>query len=212
MSRVRAFARPVSLPAARRVPPRPRVGGLGSALLALALVSSVARPSAAQDAGTLGTVEDDNGANIAKGMIGGGMLGAEIVMLTESALRLRPGWAYLLGGAAGAAGGAYLGYVICDESTNRPPAFLLAGGIALIIPTIMGVLTATQYEPSGPLQHDTDDAATDEDSGKKPAPASGARLDLPGVGVAQAFSREDLARFRVRQATELHLTFLRGVF
>jgi len=185
-----------------------RLRGLSRpAVLVLALVSSLARPSAAQDGAAQDAAAEDRGANIVKGMIGGGMLGAEVVMLTESALRLRPGWAYLLGGTAGAAGGAYLGYELCDDSSNRPPAYLLAGGIALIIPTIMGVLTATQYEPSGPLERDTDDD-TDDDADEN----ADMRLELPRVGLAQTFSREDLARFRVRQVSELHLTFLRGAF
>jgi hypothetical protein len=176
-------------------------------------VSTLARPSAAQDAASGDGSPDDNGANIVKGMIGGGMLGAEIVMLTESALRLRPGWMYLVGGTAGAAGGAYLGYELCDDSSNRPPAFLLAGGIALIIPTLMGVLTATQYEPSGPLERDADDADDEARTAAAPAADDGqTRLELPSMGLAQTFSREDLARFRVRQVTEVHLTFLRGVF
>lgn len=205
MRKLRGSSRSASLPRSN----------LGRALLALALVSTLARPSAAQDAASGDGSPDDNGANIVKGMIGGGMLGAEIVMLTESALRLRPGWMYLAGGTAGAAGGAYLGYELCDDSSNRPPAFLLAGGIALIIPTLMGVLTATQYEPSGPLERDADDAAesASKDAAARAAAAKAhARLELPSMGLAQTFSREDLARFRVRQVTEVHLTFLRGVF
>lgn len=169
------------------------------AALALALATSWAHSSAAET----------NGGNVAKGMIGGGMLGAEAVMLTESAFRLRPGWLYVVGGAAGAAGGAYLGYEICDGASNKPPAFLLAGGIALIIPTLMGVMTATQYEPAEPLH---DDATGDDPDREGAEGGDGARLDLPGLGLAQTFSQEDLARFRVQQVTELHLTFLRGVF
>ena len=202
MRMVRGLSRPASLP----------TRWLGHALLVLAVASSVVRPCAAQDGSAGDSTSSDRDANIVKGMIGGGMLGAEIVMLTESALRLRPGWMYLLGGAAGAAGGAYLGYELCDDSTNRPPAFLLAGGIALIIPTIMGVLTATQYEPSGPLQREADDAIETKAAEKPAEEKTDAHLDLPGLGRAQTFSREDLARFRVRQVTELHLTFLRGVF
>lgn len=170
------------------------------ALMALALVSSVARPSAAQTSGE----------NIAKGMIGGGMLGAEAVMLTESALRLRPGWLYAVGGAAGAGAGAYLGYEVSDDSSNRLPSFLLAGGIALIIPTLMGVLTATQYEPPEPLPRDGAGPGDAEEHGDDDA--GGARMDLPSIGLAQTFSREDLARFRVQQVTELQVTLLRGVF
>jgi hypothetical protein len=140
---------------------------------------------------------------LVKGLVGGTLMGAQAVLLTESALRLSPGWVYLAGGAAGAAAGAYIGYKICDDSSNKPPSFLLAGGIALIIPTIMGVLTATQYAPPRSFRQDLDESATEPE---------GARLEVPTVGLAQAFSRDELARFRVRQRSELHVELLRGVF
>jgi hypothetical protein len=185
--------------------------------------------------------------NRVKGTIGGAMMGAEIVMLTESAFRLRPTWMYLAGGAGGGLLGGYVGNRM-SGSSNRPPSFLLAGGIALIIPTIMGVLTATQYEPIGTIRQDlpddssgdgsgdADDSDADEgdadESEAEPAgpstsdldsmdgadtEGSGARspaprLELPTIGLAQAFSRDELAQFGVRQATELHLSVLRGVF
>jgi hypothetical protein len=190
--------------------------------------------------------------NRVKGTIGGAMMGAEIVMLTESAFRLRPTWMYLAGGAGGGLLGGYVGNRMSGGS-NRPPSFLLAGGIALIIPTIMGVLTATQYEPIGTIRQDLLDDSSGDDSGdaddsdaddsdaddsdaddsdaepagpstsapqsmdgpdtegpgaRSPAP----RLELPTLGLAQAFSRDELAQFGVRQATELHLSVLRGVF
>lgn len=172
-------------------------------------------------------------ANRVKGTIGGAMIGAEVVMLTESAFRLRPTWMYLAGGAGGGLLGGYVGNRMSGDS-NRPPSFLLAGGIALIIPTIMGVLTATQYEPIGTIRQDSpadgsgagsdddgepgDPDAADPDasdgadpegpSSRYPAP----RLELPAIGLAQAFSRDELAHFRVRQATEVHVSLLRGVF
>jgi len=173
-------------------------------------------------------------ANDVKGTVGGAMLGAEIVMLTESAFRLRPGWMYMAGGAGGALLGGYLGHKISDDSSNRPPSFLLAGGIALIIPTIMGVLTATQYEPIGSVRQElpdddaggaSDDDANDGDangldSNEEPSAddvegggsARAPHLELPGIGLARAFSRDELATFGVRQVTELHLSVLRGVF
>lgn len=197
-------------------------GSLGG-IVGLGLLCAVAREAHAD-------------ANDVKGTIGGAMLGAEVVMLTESAFRLRPGWMYLAGGAGGALAGGYLGYRISDDSSNRPPSFLLAGGIALIIPTIMGVLTATQYEPGGSFRQelpdgdgaddedapepdgddfaepdpaDSNELAPDEDPGARaPAP----RLELPTFRLAQAFSRDELALHGVRQATELHLSLFRGVF
>jgi hypothetical protein len=182
--------------------------------------------------------------NRVKGTVGGAMLGAEVVMLTESAFRLRPAWMYLAGGAGGGLLGGYVGNRLSGGS-NRPPSFLLAGGIALIIPSIMGVLTATQYEPIGTIRQDRSDDGSNADDGDpdaadpdsadpdsaEPDPdgsepesmdgvdkrgpdarASAPRLELPTIGLAQAFSRDELAHFRVRQATELHLALLRGVF
>lgn len=176
-----------------------------------------------------------------KGTIGGAMIGAEVVMLTESAFRLRPTWMYLAGGAGGGLLGGYVGNRMSGGS-NRPPSILLAGGIALIIPTIMGVLTATQYEPIGTIRQDLpddssgggsdDDDDDDDDGDAEPAEPSTAdpdsndggdeqdpgarspapRLELPTIGLAQAFSREELAALGVRQATELHVSLLRGVF
>jgi hypothetical protein len=168
-----------------------------------------------------------SGSNVAKGIVGGGMLGAELAMLTESAFRLRPTWMYLAGAGAGALAGGYLGYQISDGSSNKPPAFLLAGGIALIIPTIMGVLTATQYappdsrrEPDGDEPAEGDQPADDQPTGELPTEDElpdeqsnlPVRFDLPNVGLAQAFSRDELVRFRVHQVTELHLSLVRGAF
>jgi hypothetical protein len=181
------------------------------ALMAIALSSAAGGRALAQSV----TVEEgSSGGNTAKGTVGGAMMGAEAVMLTESAFRLRPMWLYLVGGGGGGLVGGYLGYHLSDGSSNKPPSFLLAGGIALIIPTIMGVLTATQYAPPSsfrpePAEDDTDEDDTDEEAGEARAPL---RLEPPRLGLAQAFSRDELARFRVQQATELHLSLLRGEF
>lgn len=151
-----------------------------------------------------------------KGTVGGGLLGAEIVLLTEAALGVQPAWAYIVGGVAGAGAGAVGGYYLSDGGSNKPSSFMLAGGIALSIPAVIAVLTATHYEP--PDTYQTDVAPEDEPPLEEemlppdapPLPA--ARLELPTFTLAQAFSREELSTFRVRQVTELHLSLLRGAF
>jgi hypothetical protein len=148
--------------------------------------------------------------NVVKGIIGGGMMGSEIVMITESALRIRPGWAYLVGGAAGAGAGAYLGYELSDDGSNRPPSFLLAGGIALVIPTIMGVMTATQYAP--PESHREDAPPDDDVPDEAPEADSDAHLGFPTVAVAQTFSRQQRAEIGAPNITELHFMLLNGKF
>ena len=58
--------------------------------------------------------------NRVKGITGGAMLGAEVVLTTEAALGVKPTWAYLVGGAAGAGAGALGGYYIGGSSSTTP--------------------------------------------------------------------------------------------
>jgi len=152
----------------------------------------------------------------AKGAVGGGLLGAEVVLLTEAALGVQPAWAYIVGGVVGAGAGAVGGYYLSDGGSNKPSSFLLAGGIALSIPTTIAVLTATHYEPPDSYRLDAapEDEPLLEDEMLPPdaPPPPAARLDIPTLMLAQAFSREELSMFRVRQVTELHISLLRGAF
>jgi hypothetical protein len=81
-----------------------------------------------------------------KGVVGGGLLGAEVVMLLEAAVGVKSGWLYLLGGAAGAGGGAVAGLQFQKNSDPKVSLYLLAGGMALVIPTTVAVLQATSYK------------------------------------------------------------------
>jgi len=40
-----------------------------------------------------------------KGIVGGSLLGAEVVLATEAAFKVQPAWAYVVGGVGGAAAG-----------------------------------------------------------------------------------------------------------
>jgi hypothetical protein len=150
----------------------------------------------------------------AKGIAGGALVGAEVVLLTEAAFGVQPAWPYIVGGIAGAGGGAVAGYYIGNGGSNKPSAFLLAGGIALMMPTMIAILTATHFEPPDNYRQDV---APDDEPLEEPAPAGdeampGARISWPSFAVEQAFSPEELQKFGVRQATELHLAALRGTF
>ena len=93
----------------------------------------------------------DNVNPAGKGIVGGGLLGAEIVTITEGLAGARPWWAYLVGGVAGAAAGAVGGYFIEQDhglsGDGRVPTYMLAGGLALIIPAVVIALDATRYMP-----------------------------------------------------------------
>lgn len=86
-----------------------------------------------------------------KGVVGGALLGAEATLITESVLRVKPRWAYALGGVLGAALGGSLGYLVEKSDDARWSMVLLTGGTALLIPTTAITLNATLYrEPSEP--------------------------------------------------------------
>jgi hypothetical protein len=83
-----------------------------------------------------------------KGAVGGGLLGAEVVMLVEAALDVKPAWAYIVGGIAGGAAGGVGGY-FWESGTNdaKLGMYLLTAGMALAIPTTVAVLSTTAYKP-----------------------------------------------------------------
>src|SRR4051794_9055339 len=75
-----------------------------------------------------------------KGIAGGALLGGEVVMLGEAIAGVRSGWVYLLGGVVGAGGGAYLGHLVERDADPKASVYMLAGGMALVIPTTVAVL------------------------------------------------------------------------
>ncbi len=104
-----------------------------------------------------------------KGITGGALLGAEVVMLTEAALGARPAWAYITGGVAGAIGGGVGGYFAEKDGSNKLSLYLLAGGMALAIPTTVAILSATAYQV--PADYTQDRAPAEEPVAEPPQPA-----------------------------------------
>jgi len=137
------------------------------------------------------------------------MLGGELVLIGEAVAGVKPGWAYILGGVAGAGGGAVAGYYLVDGSTGKGPSFMLAGGIALAIPAIIAVVSASQFQPP---ENYRQDVAPDEEPPLEETPPAGARLDLPTLDMSQAFTGDEMQKYGVSQATEVHLSLFRGVF
>jgi hypothetical protein len=90
-----------------------------------------------------------------KGIAGTALLGAEIVVFTEAIIGVRSGTAYALGAAGGAVAGGVGGYFIEQSvSDGRIPAYLLAGGLALIIPALVITLDQTRYLPTEGARED----------------------------------------------------------
>lgn len=108
-----------------------------------------------------------------KGIIGGALLGAEVVTLPMAIFQVRSGALYAIGGGVGAVGGGVGGYFIERASFSndgRVPVYMLAGGLALIIPTAVLVLNATMYHPS---ENATEDHAPTNGPDANPGAANG---------------------------------------
>jgi hypothetical protein len=119
-----------------------------------------------------------------KGIVGGALLGSELVMVSEAALGVKPSWAYIVGGLAGGAAGGVGGYFVEQQDDARPPMLMLAGGLVLAIPTVVAVLSATAYEP--PADFLQDQAPADEPVAEPPAPSEIAPPPAPAPTPAPA--------------------------
>jgi hypothetical protein len=102
-----------------------------------------------------GTAEAEEVTPTAKGIVGGAFLGGELVVFGEALFGVRSTAAYLIGAGAGAAAGGVGGYFIEQAvDDGRIPAYMLAGGLALMIPAIVVALDATRYMPTEGARED----------------------------------------------------------
>src|SRR5262245_3689108 len=103
----------------------------------------------------------------AKGIVGGAFLGGELVVFGEALLGVRSTAAYIIGAGVGAAGGGVGGYFV-EQSVDdgRIPAYMLAGGLALLVPAIVVALDATRYMPAEGAREDKPVNLPPSDPGK----------------------------------------------
>jgi hypothetical protein len=185
---------------------------------------------------------DEEASPTGKGITGGALLGAELVLAVEAAADVEPAWAYVVGGLAGAAGGGVGGYFIEQEGEPKLPLLMLAAGMALAIPTTVAVLSATAYEP--PLETVQDEGPSDQPVANPPRPVgalptSGASashsrktvasrgqvlpalidvepdrvtLSVPTVELRDVYSRKEVASYGLTQATEVRIPVLNVLF
>lgn len=115
-----------------------------------------------------------------KGIAGGVLLGAELGMIPQGIAGVDKWWTYLLGGTLGAAAGGVGGYFVEQNATTAEPAlYMLAGGMALVIPTVVVTLNATSYKP----EVEEGEVAVDESAseGTEPTPEASPEA-APGDG------------------------------
>ncbi len=142
----------------------------------LALAGATLTPLAAHATGELEV------SSTGKGVVGGALLGSELVLVTEAALDVRPTWAYVVGGVAGGVAGGVGGYFVEQQDSPRVPMLMLAGGLVFAIPTVVAVLSATAYEP--PASYLQDQPPADEPVAEPPAPTLDQAAPAPAPAAA----------------------------
>jgi len=125
-----------------------------------------------------------------QGIAGGALVGAEVTVLTQALVGVEPAWAYLLGGTLSAAAGGYAGYVAERDADPDVSAWLLGGGLAFLIPTVIWVGNARET--------------------KRPVDRGAQQVSVhpPDVGVHEAARGAP----PLERRTVIHLPLLRGVF
>jgi hypothetical protein len=111
-------------------------------VVAAAFVGGAALGGGGGDARSAGPV-----VGTAKGAVGGALLGGEVVTITMGAIGVSRGWPYFVFGGVGAVGGAIGGYFVEGAAPAEVPLYMLAGGMALVIPALVVSLNATAYKP-----------------------------------------------------------------
>ncbi len=104
-----------------------------------------------------------------KAIIGVGLMGAELGLIIPALAGMRDLWPYIVFPLVGAVGGAVGGWAIEENTRNSPEisVALLAVGIALVVPAIVGTLALTAYSPPSEAQQADEDmtaAPADGDS------------------------------------------------
>ena len=176
-----------------------------------------------------------------KGIVGGGLLGAEVITIVEGVAGVRPGWAYWLGAIVGAGGGAVGGWA-GEQAVNGDgtiPMAMLAGGLALVIPAIVVSLDATRFRPDEGATEDhpptlgpaADPGAAGGSVVGTPPPApppsvpppappqslldvntGDLRVGVPVPNVRPVYSLADQRQYGLRAETEVRMPVLRVTF
>jgi hypothetical protein len=118
-----------------------------------------------------------------KGIVGGALLGGEVVIIAEAIGGVRSGLAYLLGGVAGAGAGAFAGWEAEQNADSKVSVYMLAGGMALLIPATVAALQATSYQPPADYSEDRPSSGVPIPEPPQPSttPPPGPSQPAPGV-------------------------------
>lgn len=190
---------------------------------ALALLTAlVGEPSArAEETPVTGT---------GKGIVGGALLGGEVVTFGLGIAGVEQGWPYLVFGSVGAIGGGIGGFFIEDSVDAEIPVYMLAGGMALVIPAVVVALDATRYRPPEGTEDEMTPTGAPPQAGitvttsRLESPSALPPLSLvdvrdgsfsvglPLVSVVPTYTRREVAELGVTQQAQVRLPLVSAQF
>ena len=121
-----------------------------------------------------------------KGLIGLGLVGAELGFVVPALAGLDDAWAFVVFPVVGAAGGAIAGHFLIDNNDNEKAAVaMLSVGLALVVPSLVITLASTAYDPeddedaieSG-VDGEGEDAPPEEEAEPPPEEESARRREM----------------------------------
>jgi hypothetical protein len=189
--------------------------------------SSAATPTAAQAQTAPNEVESGY-----KGVIGMGVLGAELGFVVPALAGLDETWSFIVFPVIGAAGGAIGGYFLLEQPHNVELSVgSLMLGMALIIPSMVVTLAATAYDPGDEGEVVEGDGA--DEIAPDPLPEEDAEVviremdvggglvrmregtlhfGVPALALRSSATTEEIRRYGAVSEQGIHLPLVSGTF
>lgn len=142
----------------------------------IVLLYSAAVPLHAQTETDTVSSSDKAGSSKGVGVLGGLVAGAEVVLVTESIIRVKPLWPWIVLPAVGAVGGGFGGYYLQKKTRGGAIALLITAMVG-IIPTAIGVSSGRSFHPEDEGAKEGDDQQFFEPIPIKIAPSTESRVE-----------------------------------
>ncbi len=156
-----------------------------------------------------------------KGTVGMALVGGAVTATTMGLIGVEKSWAYLVFPPAVAIGAGIGGYYMEPVAPTEVSVYMLGLGMALIIPTVIVSLNATAYKAPDDYQNDPSKKTPAQEPPQPRAFVPRSLVDmregalaigLPPVQVRAAFTTEEMAKYGVAQAREVHVPVFAASF
>ncbi|MDH5674909.1 MAG: hypothetical protein OEZ06_22455 [Myxococcales bacterium] len=158
-----------------------------------------------------------------KGMVGLGLIGAELGLVIPALAGAEGTWPYVVFPVLGAGGGAVAGYFLLESGGGHPEAavYTLTAGLALVIPALVVAVAATAYDYEADAARNAqaryrppsraERVRASLDTGALRLSPTGVRLAPPAVGVV-SLDPKLARRTGLSRDPELRVSVVSGQF